>query len=170
MPDGTTPNLADTARALIAAVVEFDIQCADDNGTDVDDAWGLLYRVRDDLRVALGMPRIIKNTALYTESPEVTDNWHCTSCGNRTTFVGIDIHGYGGPDECDSEDCGDVCECETILTQTFDVDPEDPENINYHEFLGGGHDAEIGNYTQIDCAMCGQTLWEEPKALVTATV
>lgn len=93
------------------------------------------------------------------ESPETTGVYLCPKCGNREHFTGIDEHGYGGPDECDS-DCGDICECETVLRQNFDVDADG--EVNYHSFTGGGWGAEIGEYTIVTCRVCSAIVWHSP--------
>jgi hypothetical protein len=107
-------------------------------------------------------------TRQYDKSPEVTDIWRCKECGNCSRFTGTDAHGFGGPDNCDGscgwdldEDNG-FCECETELTQDFTVQPDG--EIDYHAFVGGGCDAEIGSYTTIECGECGAVLWTEDEA------
>src|SRR5579864_6788206 len=89
------------------------------------------------------------------QSPEETGEYLCQSCGNSRSFFGYDDRGYPGPDECECEE--DACECEVTLKQHFTV--HDDGSIDYRAFVGGGHDAEIGDYTRIECAVCGQCIW-----------
>lgn len=101
--------------------------------------------------ISLGYP-------VAAESPEITHVWKCPHCDNDAAFIGIDDHGYGGPDECESDcDPEEGCTCETELKQPFTV--EDGEPYDYQAFTGGGYDAEIGNYTRIYCAKCERLLW-----------
>lgn len=86
-------------------------------------------------------------------SPEITGNYLCQHCGNKSIFTGIDTHGYPG-DDCD---CGqDECICEVTLVQDFTVF-EDGE-IDY-ELFNGGYGAEIGSYNEIICRQCGKQTW-----------
>lgn len=115
-------------------------------------------------------------------SPE---NARC-SCGNITGFVGIDERGYGGPEVCT---CGAAtaydawlgrldrrpaevtpdlaeCTCLTVLTQPFRVLRDDAGRvieIEYQVFSGGGYDAEIGEYTRIQCGRCGVEVYRAPE-------
>jgi ribosomal protein S27E len=120
-------------------------------------------------------------TTTATQSPEITGVWECKTpdCGNKTNFVGIDAHGYGGPDECENPgDCpnrgamtADCCGCETELVQPFSVmygegGSWEQGDLDYERYEGGGDDSEIGEYTKIVCADCGHTLWKEGAANV----
>ncbi len=92
-------------------------------------------------------------------SPEETGHYACPSCGNTRSFVGYDDRGYPGSDECE---CGKgVCECEVTLKQHFTVHCDG--SVDYQAFEGGGSGAEIGDYTRIQCAVCGQRIWTEPR-------
>jgi hypothetical protein len=104
-------------------------------------------------------------------SPE---NAECP-CGNRTKFIGHDDHGYGGPEMCacgaaDHNDTAEstpdlrVCSCETTLSQPYTVRRAEDGSViefDYQSFEGGGFDAEIGNYTRIDCAACGKEVYRD---------
>ena len=97
------------------------------------------------------------------KSPEETGEYRCEKCGNVEEFIGFDDRGYPGAEcECgayddDSEE-GKECTCLVTLEQPFLVEP-DGEVI--YEVHSGGYDSEIGNYTRIQCAKCGNMLWEE---------
>src|SRR5713226_1549440 len=96
-------------------------------------------------------------------SPEETGQYQCPSCGNTRLFVGYDDRGYPGPDECE---CGKgVCECEVTLKQHFTVQGDG--SIDYQAFEGGGRGAEIGDYTRIECAVCGQCIWTRASDSIT---
>lgn len=115
----------------------------------------------------------------HTESPEATGLYTCFACGNREHFIGIDHNGTAGKvDDCDecTPGVGMYCECPTVLTQPFSVEPDqtdeerqqrDPNghhpaaNVDYQSHEGGASGAEIGSYTQINCATCGAILWNE---------
>lgn len=134
----------------------------------IRDVHAKVEKVYRDLRAlgVLGEPKEVTTTPLYAESPESKpENFECTVCGNTREFVGIDDHGYGGPDECECErPHSDACICETVLTQPFNITGVDTDGsplIDYHAFTGGGNNAEIGSYTRIDCGKCGQRLWQE---------
>jgi hypothetical protein len=114
-------------------------------------------------------------------SPEETGVYRCQACGNTERFTGIDAHGYGGPDACEGatelapgkayhcpanpSTMDDSCECQTELTQDFDVVEQgatpDDAVITYHAFTGGESNAEIGSYQRIICRACLATVWEE---------
>jgi hypothetical protein len=89
------------------------------------------------------------------ESPEETEHYACSNCGNTHSFVGYDDRGYPGPDECE---CGkNLCACEVTLTQHFTV--HENGSIDYQAFEGGGRSAEIGSYTRIRCTTCNEIIW-----------
>lgn len=89
------------------------------------------------------------------ESPEVTKDYRCPNCGNTERFIGYDTHGFPGK-ACE---CGqDPCVCEVTLRQAFTVIAGEER---YQAFEGGGCNAEIGAYTRIECAECGQVIWQE---------
>lgn len=115
------------------------------------------------------------NGALYPDSPEeFNDQWFCTTCGNRTEFIGIDDHGCPGDDcDCGAQDgtspAADphVCVCEVSLTQPLTIVRNEDgsfDDIDYGVYTGGGHDSEIGSYDRIYCACCNQPLWIGPDA------
>jgi hypothetical protein len=97
--------------------------------------------------------------------PELTGEWKCQGCGNTTHWIGYDDFGYPGAGcECgawddDSEE-GKECTCLATLRQAFQVLPNG--ELDYHEFTPADEDAEIGEYTRINCAACGEQLWAEP--------
>ena len=89
------------------------------------------------------------------ESPEVTRDYRCPYCGNTERFIGYDAHGFPG-EACTCEQ--DLCVCEVTLRQAFTVISGEER---YQAFEGGGFNAEIGAYTRIECAECGQVIWQE---------
>lgn len=129
-------------------------------------SWKTAHKRRKNKETRLLLARIrLRLLAQDTRSPEQTGHYECPDCGNRKNFIGIDEHGYGGPEVCDFEEHqeeGAECDCLTELTQPFTVLGPD-NDIDYHEFTGGGCDSEIGSYTQIVCAECDTIIWEEPE-------
>jgi len=97
------------------------------------------------------------------ESPEVTKDYRCPCCGSTERFIGYDAHGFPGEAcECDQ----DPCVCEVTLRQAFAVVSGEE---CYQAFEGGGSNAEIGAYTRIECADCGQVIWREELPPVLAS-
>jgi hypothetical protein len=91
------------------------------------------------------------------QSPEETGRYVCLRCHNRRSFIGYDDLGYPGPEECECDK--DPCECKVTLSQPFTIAPDGA--VRYHAFEGGGFGAEIGSYTRIKCAVCGQFIWRD---------
>ena len=99
---------------------------------------------------------------MTTTSPEVTRQWKCPNCSNRTDFVGYDEAGYPGADcTCGAyeEGLGD-CICAVELQQPFTVDKDTGELLDY-EAHDGGYDSEIGEYTRIECRECLTEIWQQ---------
>lgn len=102
--------------------------------------------------------------------------WRCAGCGNRNEWIGYDDEGYGGPSECEctaGETDDAACTCTTTLRQHFSFPPlseaQNPmPHAAYDAHTGGGDDAEIGDYTRIQCAECGAWLWCDPEYVEAA--
>lgn len=121
--------------------------------------------------IAIAEARQAENLRMLQESPE---NARC-ACGNITRFIGHDDRGFGGPEVCtcrhfaddpkDQVAAPDVCACITHLEQPYTVlrNPDGSVlDFDYERFEGGGSDAEIGGYTRINCAVCGQEVYRAP--------
>lgn len=104
--------------------------------------------------------------AYRPQSPEITGDYQCPKCPNRTHFIGWDHDGYGGPLECEcgaydeyGGASGAECCCSAVLRQPFTILPDG--EVVYAAFEGGGCGAEIGSYDTIECAECGYYIWNE---------
>lgn len=97
--------------------------------------------------------------------------WHCKSCGNTQSFIGIDANGYGGEGSCDCDlDEDETCDCVTVLRQDVEIANGTPEPGMFYgpdesPETGSLHNnAHIGNYTSVECAQCGSVLWEDEES------
>lgn len=107
---------------------------------------------------------------MSNHSPEDTGIYQCPACPNKRDFIGINVKGFGGPSMCECGACDyenpqraedGLCVCDTELRQPFHVSSA---GVEHEAFTGGGTDAEIGQYTHIDCVACGATVWTESEA------
>jgi hypothetical protein len=108
---------------------------------------------------------IIPDARPLPVSPEVSDDWRCPRCENTERFIGVDSDGWGGPDECECEASAPdapidaLCVCTAVLRQPLRI--ADDGDVIYSAFTGGGSDAEIGEYDEIECAECGFIIWRQ---------